>query len=162
MEGFMKFSAYLHMFGFTRNETIVIVTLSLSFLAGLGLQHLRTSNPRPGEDDPLFNYAVSDSIFQSKASRPLDTLANSPADTNTIQTSSKHVKRGNAPHSIININTATKNELMELPGIGETYAERILIYRNDHGPFRSVDELENISGIGKKKLEKIKPFAKVK
>ena len=45
--------------------------------------------------------------------------------------------------------------LQTLPGIGPTYAQRIIDYREEHGPFRTVGELMNISGIGEKRLEAI-------
>lgn len=55
----------------------------------------------------------------------------------------------------VNINTATLAELMTLPGIGETYARRIIDYREEHGPFQSVGELMNVAGIGEKRLESL-------
>lgn len=59
------------------------------------------------------------------------------------------------PSFPININTATWEQLQALPGIGPTYAQRIIDYREEHGPFRTVGELMNISGIGEKRLEAI-------
>ena len=49
----------------------------------------------------------------------------------------------------VNINTADKETLMAaIKGVGEKRAEAIIAYRNQHGPFRSVDELSHVSGIG--------------
>lgn len=56
----------------------------------------------------------------------------------------------------VNINIATVEELMTLPGIGEVLAGRIVVYREEHGAFESVEELLNVSGIGEKKLEAIR------
>ena len=58
----------------------------------------------------------------------------------------------------ININIASVDELTALPGIGSTLAQRIVAYRNENGPFRNVDELLEVSGIGEKKLESIRQY----
>ena len=56
---------------------------------------------------------------------------------------------------LININTASHADLVTLPGIGEVLAQRIIDYRNTYGPFRTVAELTNVSGIGTKRLEAV-------
>ncbi len=61
----------------------------------------------------------------------------------------------------ISINTATSVELTSLPGIGETYAQRIIEYRETNGDFTSVDDLVNVRGIGERTLEKIRPYIKL-
>lgn len=60
------------------------------------------------------------------------------------------------PGRTVNLNSATVQELMTLPGIGESRAAAILEYRTQVGRFRSVDELKKVSGIGAKMFEKIK------
>jgi competence protein ComEA len=56
----------------------------------------------------------------------------------------------------ININSATKEELMTLRGIGEVKAEAIIKYREQYGDFKTIEELINIKGIGEKTIENIK------
>ncbi|MDQ6982791.1 MAG: helix-hairpin-helix domain-containing protein [Mariprofundus sp.] len=55
---------------------------------------------------------------------------------------------------VVNINSATAKELQKVDGIGAKTAARIVVYRDEHGAFKSVDELLKVKGIGKKKLEK--------
>jgi len=58
--------------------------------------------------------------------------------------------------TIADLNQSQKIRLMEINGIGETMADRIIAYRESEGPFSNLDELLNVSGIGEKKLESIK------
>lgn len=55
----------------------------------------------------------------------------------------------------VNLNTAGPEELDTLPGIGPALAERIIQYREEHGPFTSVEQLDEVKGIGPSVLEKI-------
>ena len=61
----------------------------------------------------------------------------------------------------ININTATLQQLDELPGLGTTLAQRILDYRNIHGPFERLSDLTMVEGIGIDILEKISDYVTV-
>jgi competence protein ComEA len=61
----------------------------------------------------------------------------------------------------VDINRADLDQLETLPGIGEKIAERINAYREKNGPFKSVDDLLNVKGIGPKMLEKIRPLITV-
>ncbi len=62
----------------------------------------------------------------------------------------------------VNINTADINELDSLPGIGPATAQKIIDYRTEHGQFKSIDEIKNVSGIGEKKFENMKDKIKVR
>ncbi len=61
----------------------------------------------------------------------------------------------------ININTATSGELESLPGIGAAKAASIITYREQNGPFKEIDALINVSGIGSKSFEQLKDKIKV-
>ncbi len=61
----------------------------------------------------------------------------------------------------ISINRADVNKLIELPGIGEKTAIKIIQYRDTYGFFKSIEEIKNISGIGEKKYAKIKDLITV-
>lgn len=63
---------------------------------------------------------------------------------------------------LLNINTASTEELQTLPNIGAQMAQRIVDHRTQHGKFASVDALQNVKGIGKKTLEKLRPFVDAK
>ncbi len=61
----------------------------------------------------------------------------------------------------LDVNTATKEQLMAVPGIGETYADRIINYREEYGDFDSLDELLTVQGIGEKRLESFSEYLAV-
>ena len=59
----------------------------------------------------------------------------------------------------VNINSADVKELTTLPGIGQSKAEAIVKYRQDHGKFKNIEELKNVKGIGDKVVKKLQPEA---
>ena len=62
----------------------------------------------------------------------------------------------------INLNTATKNDLAAISGIGPKMAEKIIDYRKEHGTFERIEDIMDIKGIKEKKFEKIKRYLAVK
>ena len=65
------------------------------------------------------------------------------------------------PAAPVNLNTATLEQLDALPGVGPSTAQKIIDYRTAHGGFRSVDDLNNVSGIGDVRFEALKDLVTV-
>lgn len=61
-----------------------------------------------------------------------------------------------AINGLVNINTADQGQLDTLPGIGSTLAQRIIQYRENNGPFKDIEDLKDVSGIGDKNFESLK------
>jgi competence ComEA-like helix-hairpin-helix protein len=141
-------------FGFTRNEIKVILFLSLTFFIGLSIRWYKSARTAP-DVAQQFDYSESDKQFLEHSRKAADLLAQS-----TGGHPDEHPRKNPAtlkPHSI-NINTADKQQLMQLPGIGEEFAERIIMYRDDNGPFSAAAELINVKGIGRQRLEHLQPY----
>ncbi len=143
----MNFLKWLNeRFAFTKNEQKVFLFLAVVLLSGVAIKVYKTyvtpPNVRP------FDYAVSDSIFNER-SRSLndDTLSNGTDMARTHK---------------INLNTATKTELMTLPGVGEATAERIILFREEQRSFKTISDIRKVKGIGEKKFDKLKPYIEVK
>ena len=111
----------------TKTE-IFILALTAAFLGTVGLTYVRETAAAPGTD-----YTVT---AQHAAMEPGE-----PEPESKV---------------LVNINTAGAGELEALEGIGPALAQRIVEYREEHGPFRSVDELLEVKGIGEAKLEKFR------
>lgn len=56
----------------------------------------------------------------------------------------------------VHLNQATAEELQALPGVGPALSERIVLYRTEHGPFSSIDQLSEVKGLGQAKLAKFR------
>jgi len=62
------------------------------------------------------------------------------------------------PDKPVNLNTATRDALMTLPGVGQVMAESIVAYRTAHGPFTDIAQLDNVPRIGLKTVERLRPY----
>lgn len=129
---------------FTRNERNVILFLTVTLMAGVGARLYRQAFP----DSLVFDYRTSDSTFAALSTA----IQQGEADS---------TRRAPRTFGKLDLNRATKAELMDLPGIGEVTAERIILTRDEKGRFRSVGELTKIKGITKKKLDMIKALLTV-
>ncbi|MCS1350410.1 helix-hairpin-helix domain-containing protein [Mechercharimyces sp. CAU 1602] len=70
-------------------------------------------------------------------------------------------KEGSAEGDKVNLNRASADELERIPGIGPTKAAAIIAYRSEHGLFSTIDEIKEVSGIGEKTVEQIRPYITV-
>ena len=140
----------------TQRELLALwVTFSLLAL-GLVVKEYRKRTLR---FDPAM-YVESDSLFEaafSELRRESDStlaLAESLATVDTVEEA--------PPRLIVNINTATSQELEQLPRIGPAMAQRIIDYRERYGPFRQKKDLIRVRGIGPKTFERLEPLVVVR
>ena len=127
----------------TKTERNVILFLVTTMILGAAIRLYQATFPA----SPQFDYRASDSTFAALSAASEDSLSVVPASMNTGEEVGK-----------LNINTATEQQLMDLPGIGEVTAERILKYRKETGKFTTIEGLRAIKGINKKKLERLSPM----
>lgn len=122
------------------------VTESTSAVTGTPAEEINAEEP---VELPAVTSAVSDVTF--KAELPQETYT---SQTTTALTTVSETQPDSA--GLININTASAQQLMQLSGIGEVKARAIVRYREENGGFKSVDEILNVKGIGEKTFEKIR------
>lgn len=137
----------------TSTERKVILFLSGTLLLGAGIRLYQETFPSV----PQFDYSASDSTFAALSEKQTggteeeaSFVAEPNAEESTAEDDTATIK--------VNVNTASKQELMTLPGIGEVLSDRILAHRTEAGPFKTIDDLRKVKGISKRKLEQLLPF----
>ncbi len=150
--------------GFTRQEQGVVLFLVLSLVAGLvvrGYQRYFLEPPDLGFDSRFYG------DFNRKATEindfPVDSLVSvdvKKKNNRKISFGRRQVplKKVNLPTTVVNVNSASEKELESLPGIGPMLAKRIVAYRLTQGSFTSIDDLRKVKGVGRVKLDKMKPY----
>ncbi len=140
------------------------LTAARGTLGGADTASLNLAQPlRDGDQvvvgvvDPKAGVALRSSVHSGSAA------AGAPAPGSPAPGTSGAASAGavGAAGGSVNINTASAAELDRLPGVGAATAAAIIAYREQNGPFRTVDDLGKVSGIGDAKLAKIKPMATV-
>jgi len=107
----------------------------------------------PLEDGTLIKIPARQPTATPAPERPA-----APAATSPPQAESPSSASGG---DLININTATQEELETLSGIGPVTAQKIIAYRQENGPFTTIEEIQKVSGIGPATFEKIRDFITV-
>lgn len=87
-----------------------------------------------------------------------DTINNACVNKNSKKAENKTEEKED---EIVNINTATKEELTKISGIGDGKADSIIKYREENGDFKTIDDIKNVTGIGESLYEKIKDYITV-
>jgi comEA protein len=142
-------------FGFTRTEIHAIMVLTGTLVLGSAVKWFRTTEATVA---PRFDYATHDSTFIALSTRAIEQQGDEP----NVVPRRFTAHRETAPAiGSIDLNKATKDELIRLPGIGPSYADRILDFRERLGRFGSADQLLQVKGIGKRRLEKIRPYLRI-
>jgi len=129
--------------------------LMIVFLIQFFYPRLYSARPYNFSDFDRQFFARLDSLQQQEAD---SLMAKPPASSSPARQKRYRTAASVRP---VNLNSATRSQLMELPGIGPALAGRILRYRQQRGKFQKVSDLLNVKGIGPKKLEKLKPFLKI-
>lgn len=119
----------------TATERKVLLFLTGTLLIGAGIRVYRDTYPHTAR----FDYHTSDSTFAALSEAVLE---GEPSEGETSD--------------LLNLNSATKGELMDLPGIGEVLAQRIIDYRTREGAFRSITDLRRVKGFSAKKIDQLK------
>lgn len=138
-------------------KNIVIILLILAAVLGLILSRIQ---PKVGELDEKItfyskspeNAEISTKTEGQEGQNQTESDANSSDNSDTSGTVSAQ------ENGKISLNKATKEELMSLPGIGETKAQAILDYRNRYNGFVSIEEITQVKGIGESTFNKIKAY----
>lgn len=140
---------------FTQKERFVFQFLIISVAIGQSVRTIQKTYFKPDFSEKIENEiaefkSLSIDIDESKLNYTQENLSKSDDIKPKISVKS------------LDVNTASKNDLMTLPKIGPVTAEKIIQYRDDFGPFKSIEDLLKIKGIGQKTLDQLKPFIQIK
>ncbi len=139
------------------NEREATAVVLIAGLLGIGAVYRTFLQPRV-ELEAAQLQLLLDSLVQTQSTLAVAGAQqqDTPGDTQRLRP-----RRKAEPTEPVNINTASKAELMTLPGVGEVIAERILEYRRAKR-FETPEELMEVKGIGPKKFERLRPYIRVR
>ena len=131
------------------------ITVTYSSSSESGSVSENDSSPAKQEDPP----DISESNVIQPSSAPTESTGGRDSDVSSSGSSSS-ISSGSptVPQEKIHLNTASKEELMAINGLGEVLAQRIIDYRERYGGFDSLEELMEVDGIGEKRLAAWRPY----
>lgn len=150
-------SIRVHVIGAVRSPGVVDLTAGSRVADALDAAGGLTTSARPGELNLAQVLADGEQIWVGDAATPGGEVRTPTGGA----TSPGATSGGNSGAMLVNINTATVAELDVLPGVGPATAQRIVDHREAHGPFTSIDQLIDVSGIGAKTLERLRDLVTV-
>lgn len=164
------FSQIQTLTGATRRELLIVLLLFVGLLIGMFWRNISTPELeiRAGEkQSPDEIERIIDSVARAEQStysgtapsgEPVPELAE--ADTIVQRAFGRKAAAQKIQSGTINLNTASKQDLMRLPGVGEATAEKILLFRTIQR-FRHIEDVMQVSGIGTKKFMAMREFLSV-
>lgn len=163
---------------FTKNETKIILFVIIILISGFSIKYIKHFSSNLSEQK--YDYSKSEEVFKKLSRGNLSSYSTDSTEqkdsTNLTEESKLTQKMQSAEDSLktkgkkkskkeeslkpksININTATKEVLVTLPGVGESTAEKIIKYRETHKGFKKIEHIMKVKGIGKKKFENMKDY----
>lgn len=135
---------------------LLLTTACLAFFAGwfLGGQSAAGTVRITAQHSPEPSVMASLPVSQTPVTASPEPSVTVPVETE-VQTPAPSSSAPEQQSGLININTADSETLQTLPSIGEKRAAAIIAYREEHGPFRIVEDITNVSGIGEGILSQI-------
>lgn len=128
-----------------RKEQIAALVLCGALCVGAAVSYFKNRYPDRIEDFGVVQGAVTPAGEVAVSREGADTAAATPDTART---------------DLIDLNRATAGDLERLPRVGPALARRIVEHRDQHGPFRRVEDLKRVKGIGEKTLERLRPLVK--
>lgn len=155
---------------YTRQQLLLLLSLLAAAGVGLGVVHWRAAHPQLVERLEGLDREIAASGDVSADDRDVTrvTEADSPRQPRRGESESRPPARPRAPKRQalppdqsgppLDLNRATLTDLVRLPGVGPVLARRILESRETVGRFAAVDDLAGVRGVGRAKLERLRPF----
>ena len=149
-----------------RRLELVIIGVTLAFACFIGgfftgrswstvnIVPIQGVHPQALPSQALPGNTTDDRTDGSIEAPPLETVQ-TPQDNTSADISNEPAGTPRNGDGRININIATQSELTDLPGIGNVLASRIVDHRRQHGDFKRIEDIRNVSGIGEKRYEAI-------